>query len=97
MSRNLTQKLKQSIARNKQTKITFNAPVNVQDLINDYLEYYSDVEAERINPDLLISNIIESALNGEKDFQKWRRESQKDNSKMAARLEQQSDSNLPLK
>ncbi len=97
MSRNLTQKLKQSIARSKQTKITFNAPANVQDLINDYLEYYSDVEAERINPDLLISNIVESALNGEKDFQKWRRESNKDNGKMAVRLEQQQDSSLPLK
>jgi hypothetical protein len=97
MSRSLTQKLKQSIARNKQTKITFNAPVNVQDLINDYLEYYSDVEAERINPDLLISNIVESALNGEKDFQKWRRESNKDNGNMAARLDEQPASSLPLK
>lgn len=74
MSRNLTQKLKQSIAKNKQTKITFTAPSNIQDLINDYLKYYRENEGEEINLDLLLSNIVESTLNGEKGFQKWRRE-----------------------
>jgi hypothetical protein len=87
MSRNLTQKLKQSLAKNKQTKISFNASLNVQDLINDYLRYYSDIEAEKITLDLLLSSIIESVLNGDKEFQKWRRDAAQNPPDVASKVE----------
>jgi hypothetical protein len=97
MSRSLNQTLKLSISRSKQTKITFTAPVNVQNLVEEYLEYYSDLEGERILLDLLISNILESALNNEKDFQKWRRNNDSQKPQKKVTDESKTTPPLPLK
>ncbi len=97
MSRNLSQTLKLSISKTKQTKITFTVPVNVQNLVEEYLEYFSDLEGERVVLDLLLSNIIESTLNNEKGFQKWRRVNDKKETDKTGADKSETSPPLPLK
>lgn len=71
MRRSLDQRIKESLEQNRQTKITFTAPVKVEQSAHYYLDYYHHTHDDKITLDILLSNIIDSALNSDKNFRKW--------------------------
>lgn len=74
MRRSLDQRIKESLEQNKQTKITFTAPVKVEQFARHYLEFYQQTHDDKITLDVLFSNIIDTALSGDQNFRKWLRE-----------------------
>ncbi len=77
MNNQLNQKIKSRLAENKQVKISFSAPANLQNLINKYLEFYQQTEGEKLTQDVLLSSLVESALLAQKPFTNWLKNSSK--------------------